>query len=430
MIEVEERVRRGLSAAAATQHVPVGFDDRVARRVSVFRRRRVVGRGALVAVVLAAVIGGVAAFRPDSTSQTTVAGGPATGITTAPGWHPIADAPIPPRFEALSLAMGDRVLVWGGSAHEATQVDGAVYDAGHNTWTKVPASPLFSGDGVGAWTGRDAIVVSGQSGVVVAAAYNPDTNSWRKLATPPLANGASAMNHAVWTGTELVVVGVADEGDTIGTVNQVAVYDPATGAWRRGSVPSGPLPDFGDAVWTGSEVAVVGNVGTSGKSAGHDTVQLYNPVTDRWREIPWGLDGVRGNLVVAWIGTRLFVGGGRGAHRDAALVDPATGTWDRVPDAPIAFEGNDRYAELWTGTAVLTMNGADNRPLTFDPLTHVWRVGPASPDGVRRDAVSWAWAGTSHTAVVWSGGLSANEKPGITSCCTPIEGGETYTPTS
>jgi hypothetical protein len=428
MIDVEERLRRGLDAAADTQGVPPGFDDRVARRVTVVRRRRVLGRGALVALVLAVIVGGVAAFRPDSSTQTTVAGGPATGVTTAPGWHPMADAPIPRRFQALSIAMGDRVLVWGGSAHEATQIDGAVYDADHNTWTKVPASPLFSGDGVGAWTGRDAIVLSGQSGVVVAAAYNPDTNSWRKLATPPLANGASAANHAVWTGTELVVVGVANQGDLVGTVHQVAIYDPADDSWRTGSRPAGPLPIFGDAVWTGSEVAVVGNVGTSGKSAGQDSMQLYNPVTDQWREIPWGLDGVRGNLVVAWTGSRLFVGGGRNGHRDAALVDLATGAWDRVPDAPIAFEGNDRYAELWTGTAVLTMNGADNRPVTFDPGTRTWQLGPASPAGVRRDEVSWAWVASPRAAVIWSGGLSSNEGQGITGCCTPIDGGETYTP--
>lgn len=428
MIEVEERLRRGLDAAAATQGVPTGFDERVARRVTVVRRRRVLGRGALVAVVLAVIVGGIAAFRPDSSTQTTVAGGPGTGIETKSGWRPIADAPISARFQALSIAMGDRVLVWGGYDQD-TLLDGAVYDAVHDTWTKVPASPFRIGDAIGAWTGREAIVVSGQSGgTVVAAAYDPEANSWRRLADPPLANGASAMNHAVWTGAELVVVGVANEGDGVGAVDQVAIYNSAADTWRTGSLPSGPLPDFGDAVWTGTEVAVVGHVNGSGKSAGNNTMPVYNPATDRWREIPWGLDGIRSNVVVAWTGSRLFVGGGRNGRRDAALVDLATGAWDRVPDAPIGFEGNDRYGELWTGTAVLTMNGAGNRPVTFDPITRRWQVGLPSPIAVRRDEVSWAWVEPRHTAMVSSGGLSSNEGQGLTGCCTPIKGGETYSP--
>lgn len=433
MIEVEERLRRGLDAAAATQGVPPGFDDRVARRVKVVRRRRVAGRGAAVALVLAVSVGGFAAFRPDSSTQTTVAGGPATGIETRSGWHPMADAPISPRFQALSIAMGDRVLVWGGYDDD-TLVDGAVYDAGRDRWTKVSASPFASGDAIGAWTGREAIMVSGQSGAAVAAAaYDPESNAWRTLAAPPLANGASAMNHAVWTGTELVVVGVADEGDSVGTVNQVAIYDPAEDRWRTGSRPSGPLPDFGDAVWTGTEVAVVGHVNGSGRSVGNDTLQVYDPATDRWREIPWMLDGVRTRMTVAWTGSRLFVGGGSSLgvrRRDAALVNLATGTWDPVPEAPVDFDGNSRFGEIWTGTVVLTLNGEGDRPVTFDPATGAWHVGPESGEGFRRDEVSWAWVESRRAVVVWSGGLSSNERQGITGCCTPIEGGETYTPTS
>lgn len=431
MIDLEERVRRGLDAAATTQRVPPGFEDRVAHRIAAVRRHRVVRRGVMVAVVVAVSVAGVAALRPDSSTQETVASAPDRGS----GWQPMADAPISSRYQALSVSMGDRVLVFGGSDKD-TRLDGAVYDAAHDTWTKVPTSPFASGDAVGAWTGREAIVVSGDRDNVVAAAYDPETNSWRTLAEPPLDNAASATNHALWTGAELVVVGVAGgEGDGV-SVNQVAIYDPGTDAWRKGSLPSAPLPIFGDAVWTGSEVAVVGHVNGSGKSVGNNSFQVYDPAADRWREIPWALDGVRSNVVVAWTGSRLFVGGGSNgplwgasvSDRDAALVDLATGAWDRVPDAPLGFEGNNRFGELWTGTAVLTLDGDGARPLAFDPSTRAWHVGPASPTGPRREEVSWAWVGSRRTALIWSGGSSSNYGAGITGCCTPIDGGETYTP--
>lgn len=427
MNDLEERLRRGLDAAAATQGRPPSFEARVAGRVAVVRHRRAVARGVIgvTAIALAGTLGGVAAARHDPPRQTAVAGAPAV----TPGWHPMAGAPIPRRFEALSIAMGDRVLVWGGYSHDRL-LDGAVYDAAHDTWTKVPRSPFAAGDAVGAWTGREAIVVSGERENVVAAAYDPAANSWRTLAAPPLANGASALNHAVWTGTELVVVGIATQDDR-GTVNQVAVYDPVADRWRTGSIPPGPLPAFGDALWTGSDVAVVGHVNASGKSGGNDTLQVYDPATDRWRDIPWGLDGVRGQMTVAWTGSRLFVGGGRNGDlllRDAALVDPATGMWERVPDAPVAFAGNDRFGELWTGSVVLTLAGEDARPVAFDPTTRTWQMGPASPIDSRREEASWAWVQPRRSAIVWGGGFSFKDPTGISGCCTPIEGGETYTP--
>ncbi|MCU1377138.1 MAG: hypothetical protein JWN29_121 [Acidimicrobiales bacterium] len=422
MNDLEERLRSGLDAAAATQDVPAGFDDRVAGQIAVVRRRRAVGRGALAAAVVVGMIAGMAALRQDP-SVHTVAGTPAR----EPGWHAMAEAPISPRMQHLSVAMGDRVLVWGGSNGD-TRLDGAVYDAADDTWTKVPAGPFRVGDAVGAWTGHEAIVVSGERDDVVAAAYDPVANAWRTLAAPPLGNGASALNDAVWTGTELVVVGIDDPGEG-GTVNQVAVYDPATDSWRKGSLPAGPMPSFGDAVWTGTELAVVGRVNTSGTSVGNNTLQVYDPTADRWREVPWGLDGVRGQMTVAWTGSRLFVGGGHDGDvtlRDAALVDLATGMWERVPDAPVAFAGSDRFGELWTGTAVLTLDGEGARPVSFDPTTRAWQVGPASPIDHRREEASWAWLGRS--AVVWGGGFSTQTSPGISSCCTLIEAGELYTP--
>ena len=428
MNSFEERLRSGLETVAAAQGLPVGFEDRVGERVASARRRRAFSRGGLMVVVLLAFIGGAVVIIDDPPVQTTIAGGPLD-----PGWHPIADAPIPPRIQALSVGMGDRVLVWGGWDDES-RLDGAVYDSADDTWTEVPSSPFNVGDAVGAWTGEEAIVVSGERNDVVGAAYDPDTNSWRTLPAPPLANGASALNHALWTGTEVVIVGIADAGDQ-GTVNQVARYDPATNIWRTGALPAAPLPGFGDAAWTGTEVAVVGHVNGSGSSIGNNTLHLYNPNLDRWREIPWELDGVRGTMTVAWTGDALFIGGGRlidGASeeflRDAALVDLANDRWDRLPDAPVAFAGNERFAEVWTGSTVLTFEGAGATPLAFDPKSRTWRTGTPSPIEGYRMETAWTWVPSRRSVVMWSGAFSSMDSPTRTFCCSPIDGGETYTP--
>lgn len=449
MIDLEERIRRGLNAAAATQATPPGFEGSVTRRISVVRRRRAITRGLATAAVVVTVLGSIAALRPDSSTPTRVIAG---GQTHEPGWNPIAGAPIPPRFGALAVGMGDRTLIWGGGGGNdggADRLDGAVYDAVHDSWTKVPDSPLVSSDAVGAWTGREAIVVSGihssqpdPSGAgghgpspVVAAAYDPAANSWRRLPSPPLANASSVLNRAIWTGRELVIAGTATQVESVPVVNQVAIYNPDADRWRTGSVPAEPLPFGAGAVWTGTEVAVVGNVISPGEETspnfeltgmGHNTLQLYNPATDRWREIPWGLDYPRVNLSTAWTGDRLFVGGGDQPtlRRDAALVDLETGTWDRVPDAPIGFAGNAGSAQLWTGTSALTLAGDGGRPVGFDPATRRWTVGPPDPIAARGAGNgAWVWIESQRAVVVW-GGADQTQSSRITA----IEGGETYTP--
>jgi hypothetical protein len=423
MIDVEERLRRSLPEAAATQRVPAGFDARVARRVTVHRRRRSAWRAGIATLLVAALttVGVVATRDTGSDGQKVVADpGPVTG------WQPIADAPIPPMAGALSIAMGDRMLVWSGDKS-------AVYDAASNRWTKVPRAPLPGTDGVGAWDGSEAIVISDDDwGKVRAAAYDPDTNSWRRLADPPLDNAASAMDHAIWTGTELVVLGVATEIESV-TTNEVAIYDPKTGKWRAGTPSPEQIPSFSDAVWTGEEIAIVGRVGDSGRGPGASTVNLYNPATDRWRSIPWGLPSQPTNAVVVWTGDRLFVGGGGGVYgggrsREATLVDVTTGDWERLADAPIGFAGNHRFGEIWTGEAVLTLNGDGGRAVAFVPSTGTWAVGRPDSTGGRRQEAAWSWLDASHTAVVWGGGSVQQLEAGIRQCCTPIPHGERYTP--
>lgn len=429
MIDLEMRLRSALSDAAQDQAVPEGFDERVARRVAARRRRKLAARGAIAASVAVAIVVGAVAIRPDS-GRTRVATG---GSHVRPGWHPISQGPLSPRFQSLSLAMGDRVLVLGGGNNNAVQTDGAVYDATSDTWHVVARSPFPGSDLIGAWTGREAIVVSGDRGDVRAASYNPDDNSWRALATPPIPVAASATTKAIWTGTEIVLIGISGGDDSHDRANHTLIYDPTADQWRTGSVPVEPLPDFGDAVWTGTEIAVVGAVNQSGASTGNDELLTYNPATDQWKTFFWQLNGVRNNPVVVWTGSKLFIGGGGSKYTgprlsDATLVDLATETWTYVPPAPIAFQGNGRDGEIWTGDQVLTLDGEGTRPLAFNPTTTTWEVGPPAPSGSRRVETGWPWISSLRSVVVWGGGTTTGDGTRITGCCTPVGDGQTYTP--
>ena len=107
------------------------------------------------------------------------------------------------------------------------------------------------------WTGSEALVVGGldRTGASVggAAGYDPATDTWRRLADPP--NGARRINAlTVWTGAEMLVIG-GDNPDGSLLVSYGEAYDPEMDTWRyTASPPIGFVSDRSPAVWTGDEL--------------------------------------------------------------------------------------------------------------------------------------------------------------------------------
>ncbi|MBK5267335.1 MAG: hypothetical protein JJE47_07855 [Acidimicrobiia bacterium] len=69
-----------------------------------------------------------------------------------------------------------------------------------------------------------------------AASYNPETDTWTVIATPPV---AASFMEGVWTGDEVIVFGgVTDlgRGQNVGA----AAYNPTTNQWRR--LSNAPIP--------------------------------------------------------------------------------------------------------------------------------------------------------------------------------------------
>lgn len=424
MIEFETHLRAQLHQAAATQTTPPGFRADIEKRARRQGPRTAVLRAAAVVAVAVAVVGGSIAL--SGGDGTKVASGPPS--PTTPGWHPVPGFDLGGRSQGLTLAMGEQVLVWGGHGDgrdsEALH-DGAVYDPRAGTWRQVSPAPLDGrGDAIGAWTGDEAIVVTGdRDDGAQAAAYDPERDTWRELPAPPLANAANAVSRALWTGDELVVTGSSEQEEGRVTY-QTAIYEPGADRWRKGASETG-LPAFGDAVWTGQEVVVVGELeGAGGAGVDVTAVRAYDPAADRWRELDWGLDESRERPVVAWTGDRLFVGGGYtidGAHAEARLLDVDTGEWEAVPDAPVPFGGNYRYGEVWTGKEVITLYGQapgsteddpEYRVLAFDPDARTWATGPSIPDRAFDFEGSWAWTGT-EIAVLGGGDIRHSDQGGL-----------------
>ena len=109
------------------------------------------------------------------------------------------------------------------------------------------------------WTGTEALVVGGVDSAgqpdPAAAAYDPATDNWRTLAEPP--SGSRRINPlVVWTGTDMLLIG-GDNPDGSLLVSYGEAYDPTTDTWRViASPPVGFVTDRSPAAWTGRELLV------------------------------------------------------------------------------------------------------------------------------------------------------------------------------
>jgi hypothetical protein len=263
----------------------------------------------------------------------------------ARAWHRL---PAPPR---MSGPCGRRAA-WTGTEMLLWSCDGkaAAFDLRASRWHRLPESP--TGQGITAWTGRELIGWGGGccgDAWSDGSAYEPATDTWRKLSRSPLAPDQHPTG--AWTGRELVLVvdGInpVDGKPYPASLARAAAYDPATDTWRRLAPP--PTSVRGTAVWDGRELLVAGN----GRTA-----LAYDPANDRWRRLA-PLPSARFGETMVWTGKRLLLWGAQGASTSAPVpgfaYDPTDDRWSTLPTMP--FPEGYSTAAAWTGHALLVWPG-------------------------------------------------------------------------
>jgi len=329
----------------------------------------------------------------------------ASGSGTLPGaWHQLRSAPFAVPQETASVWTGKQLIVFGRTPVTNPSTDVAeAYDPARDTWTRLtpPAGPhaspgyraVWTGKeilafgafdsvafnpssgkwrelrgsvpgGITVWTGREAI---GWGGGCCAdarsdgAAYNPVTDTFRKLARSPL--GASQGPLGAWTGRELIlfVSGFDVDGKALpARLARAAAYDPAKNSWRR----IAPMPTTGPrfastAVWDGRDVLV------TGAGANAQSTFAYNAATNRWRRLA-SLPSARAGATAVWTGRQLLLWGGQKPGSSAGLLDglaynAGLNRWSTVPAAPLRARSGSTVA--WTGHALIVWGGVIGTPL-------------------------------------------------------------------
>jgi len=338
-----------------------------------------------------------AAGEPAALAAAAAAGG------LAGTWKVLPSAPVtvlPPAYSVASVWTGHEMIIHGIAITPAgPRGVNVAYRPAANTWKRLPDGPdpiLAQLDDFAVWTGSEMLVLG-----LTSAAYSPATNTWHPIARPNLAPGEILG----WTGREAIMW---EESCCGSQVDKGAAYNPATDKWREFTSPLAPRVGAIGA-WTGRELVVAG--GLSQPSG--VTVQAfrdgaaYNPVTRTWRKLapmPLGRTGA----TAVWDGKEILFLGGKTGNRLATrgmAYNPAANRWRWLPKMAYPRSG---FAAVWTGRHVLVWGGLTAAGVppphgeAFDPATSRWTALPPAPLHGRIVAAA-AWTG--RLMIIWGGSV-------------------------
>jgi hypothetical protein len=314
-------------------------------------------------------------------------------------WRHIAAAPIVARGGAAVVWTGTKMLVWGGEsppsnppAHAMVFNDGAAYDPTLDSWQVIPPAPLTPRvQSLAAWTGTELVVVAGidvcaatkevgpcdgslARGLFDGAAYNPTTDTWRKLPDIPhdVILNTNPGVHAIGDpthGGDILAIGGADAK----LMTAAAVYSPATNAWQEIGAPP--------AEWS---LVRVGNVtyqvtGVAKPDAPELQVHQYDPDTQTWSTIgpalPLGCNGNDSEPPASIAGPDAILVQCHGdftstgppetfadlppTHDSVYAFNLLDNTWTKLPDLPVPASN-----VVWTGNELFALAGTSVETLS------------------------------------------------------------------
>jgi N-acetylneuraminic acid mutarotase len=315
---------------------------------------------------------------------------------------------------------------------DSVVIKGGRYNPVTDTWAAISSTgePRFSYSHTAVWAGTEMIVFGAGNNEVtnsiefMGGRYNPVTDTWTTTSSTGAPTFSQYSNTAVWTGTEMIVYGEGNNSITNNREFTGGRYNPVTNTWTTISSTEAPTigPDSGfTAVWTGTEMIVFGEGGYNGSGYNGIVGLRYNPVTNTWATMS-STDSptLRGNLSAVWTGTEMVVLGKTstsslsyyfGSQIWGSRYNPATNTWAEISsnNSPNLLLGDGAspipICSLWTGTEMIVL-GSDYSGFLlggrYDPVTNAWNV-MSNPDFSEEFSDAGMQPTTTTTKAFWTG---------------------------
>jgi hypothetical protein len=358
--------------------------------------------------------------------------GPRVSVSGA-RWKLLAPSPLGARSGASVTWDGTELIELGGTrreSHEVALSDGAAFNPTTGRWRRIAPAPdhvaLLYGATV--WTGSRLFVFGGESAgrpvtpCCTAGLFDPISNRW-SLTQVPVDQLMAPV--AVWTGSRIVLVGLAGRGQRL----EVASFDPASAVWTRlDPAPVRSHPPVGFAVVATSRGVLLWSLWSRNEPINSRSFTIYSGIdvfrligSGHWTNVTghWPQHETVGNPI--FTGRQILLPPGQiwcglcshpaPFNEHGNLVDPSTLRITQIPHGPL--DDLDPNV-VWTGTEEIAVNlggeiGGPPRQRVlpgdvaiWNPATRRWWRGPRAPRALQYD-IPPIWDG-SHMLVLATGG--------------------------
>lgn len=187
--------------------------------------------------------------------------------TSSQTWTEMADPPLDTRVGVAWVWTDQQLIVWGGEAALESEVfdDGAIYDPASDTWEATAPSPLAARSRAAAtWTGEHMVVIGG-SDPTQEDSGTEDGPTARRCPDDDCDGEAE--------------LGIAYDPHAPGIFYDGARYDPDTDTWTQ--IPSPPQDAAGSAFPIMPTRDAIG----IGVREDHNPAHVYRPSQDQWESI-------------------------------------------------------------------------------------------------------------------------------------------------
>ncbi len=304
-------------------------------------RQRLIAAVVAFGVFIAAGVFAYRAFEtspPGGTASPTASTDPAVSIDV--GWTRL---PSPPATlpGATTAWAGGELLSWGGAAPKsedyAPSATGYAFDPAAGSWTAMPPAPIPGKYAEAVWTGTEVLLLGVGTDLSrwQGEAFDPATDTWRVIAAPPFDAAPAVL---VWTGRDLIGWGGGSRGEPSNV--RGAAYDPVADSWHR--IADAPIGlNAADGVWTGELMLVFGSLLDGGNHAAtaHAVGETYDPVADSWHEIAPSDLSPQASAAV-WVDDRMVA---YDYGWKAARYDAGADSWEPLDGLP--FSSGECYPD-------------------------------------------------------------------------------------
>jgi N-acetylneuraminic acid mutarotase len=322
-------------------------------------------------------------------------------MASGPGVWSATGSMAVPRTQHTAARLADgRVLAVGGiTAGGGTTASAEIYDPGSGTWSPTAgmATPRSRHTQTVLHDGRVLVTGGRFQGFSLGGVemYDPSTGLWAPA--PDMHVVRDNHSATLLADGRVLVAGGVSSGDGGGPAEKTAeIYDPASGSWTLADHMFLPRYNHEATLLADGRVLVTGGFNISAFHIPAKSVELYDPIADRWRQVA-DMRTPRATHIAAQLNDgRVLVAGGWTQPpnaitltADAESYDAATNTWTPVPGLP------ERRGSLINQVVML----ADG-----DVLVAGGRLDSGTTNtSVRYDALTQLWAGTGTMSAARSG---------------------------